>query len=310
MSIQLLKNKFCTGTICYLLHLFCSEQLYSFYSSHIAFWKITSFWHALFCAHCLSCLSQTWAVQFLFVWYLRSSELTCEMCEDSGWLSNATKTAAHWLITALAICFHQDKCQSPAAEHRGSKRRWPSWKPICFVVCSAVRCDQESPAGCRGSRSRDPVGDLLQGWSELCLPHTYRVFLFISGSQAKHHPQPLPQCPPSLKQSNRWLDPDVPYPARFAVVFCFLVMRGHVLEVIPAAPVTPLLAEVVFTCVAAVSVGSQTWHVKIRADFLSWASPCLWEPRHVYVCIFEAVIVVVRARWSSQPFHLNVDFRD
>lgn len=170
------------------------------------------------------------------------------MCEDSGWLSNATKTAAHWSITALAICFHQDKCQSPAAEHRGSKCRWPSWKPICFVVCSAVRCDQESPAGCRGSRSRDPVGDLLQGWSELCLPHTYRVFLFISGSQAKHHPQPLPQCPPSLKQSNRWLDPDVPYPARFAVVFCFLVMRGHGLEVIPAAPVTPLLRGCFHLC--------------------------------------------------------------
>lgn len=46
-------------------------------------------------------------------------------------------------------------------------------------------------------------------------------------------------------------------------------MRGYRLEVIPAAPVTPLLTEVVFTCVAAVSVGSQTQRVKIRADFLS-----------------------------------------
>lgn len=59
----------------------------------------------------------------------------------------------------------------------GSKHGWPGWKPVYFVVCSAVRCDQESPAGCRGSRSRDPAGDLLRGWSELCLPHACRVFL-------------------------------------------------------------------------------------------------------------------------------------
>lgn len=241
---------------------------------------------------------------------MRSSELTCEMCEDSGWLSNSTKTAAHWSIAALAICFYQDKCQSPAGEHRGAKCRWPSWKPICFVVCSAVGCDPESPAGCRGSRSRDAAGGLLQGWSELCLPHAYGVFLFISDGQAKCHSQPLPQCPPSLELSNRWLDPDAPYPARFAVVFCFLMMQGYGLEVIPAAPVTPLLAEVVFACVSTVFVGSQTLRVKIHADFLSWVSPCLWEPRHVYVYIFEAMIMVVRARLSSQPFHLNVDFHD
>lgn len=85
---------------------------------------------------------------------------------------------------------------------------------------------------------------LLELFSALLTTCLQKVFPFSSNSQAKCHSQPLPQCLPSLKQNNRWPDPDVPYLAHFAVVSCFLIMLGYELEVIPAALAASLLTKI------------------------------------------------------------------
>lgn len=169
-------------------------------------------------------------------------------------MTNSTKTTAHLLITALAIYFYQDKCQSPAAEQFGSECRWLSWKHIYFVVFSTVRWDSTRVAQEVVLQSLQGIllelaGELLlELFSTLLTACLQKVFPFISNSQAKCHSQPLPQCLPSLKRNNRWLDADVPYLAHFAVVFFFLIMPGYELEVITAALATSLLTEIKTGC--------------------------------------------------------------
>lgn len=146
-------------------------------------------------------------------------------------------------------------------------------------------------AGTWGSSAVGVVSTLLN----TCLQ---KVFPFLSNIQAKCYSQPLPQCLPSLKRNKRWLDPDVPYLAHFAV-FC-LIIPGYELEVFAAALAASLCTEIqtvwfshyyllrLLLHVCLLFIGSWTQCVKICVDILQWEFPCWWEPGHVCVYISEA----------------------
>lgn len=174
---------------------------------------------------------------------------------QSGWVSSSTETAAHWLITALAIYFYCQKCQSPTAEQFGSECRWLSWKTfLFFLVFGTDKWDSRVStrvvwAGVGVLKKLWGIlvefgGDLLLRVVRCSTSSMLTIFPFTSDSKAKCHSQPMPQCLPSLKQNNRWLDLEVSYLTYLAVLFCFLMVLGYELEVIPAALATSLLTEV------------------------------------------------------------------
>lgn len=176
-------------------------------------------------------------------------------CVQSGWVTDSTKTVAPWLITVLAIYFHSQKCRNPAAEYFGSKCRWLSWKLFFFLFFGTDKWDFRSPhLGCIGSSGS--FGEAVRnfGWiwegsavkscSMLYLLHAYRKYLLLfPTAKEKFHSQSLPQCLPSLKQNNTWLDLEVSCLTYVAVVFCLLIVLGYKLEAVPAAVATPLLTE-------------------------------------------------------------------
>lgn len=87
-------------------------------------------------------------------------------------------------------------------------------------------------------------GDLLLRVVQCSTYSMLTIFPFTSDSKAKCHSQPLPQCLPSVKQNNRWLDLEVSYLTYLAVVFCFVMVLGYELEVIPAALASSLPTDI------------------------------------------------------------------
>lgn len=107
--------------------------------------------------------------------------------------------------------------------------------------------------GCMGSSrsSEEAVRNFgwIWGWSAvksclmLYLLHAYNISFYF-WQQSKMSFQPMPQRLPSLKQNNRWLDLEVLYLTYLAVVFCFLMMLGYELEIIPAALAASVFTEI------------------------------------------------------------------
>lgn len=105
------------------------------------------------------------------------------------------------------------------------------------LFCSFQSCrrDLESPPGCRAPRA----AVLLEvDWSSADLMPTECFLLFQTAMQNILPSHCLSVLPPT---SSRWLDPDVPHLAHFAVVFCFLIIQGYGLDVVSAALTAPLL---------------------------------------------------------------------
>lgn len=125
--------------------------------------------------------------------------------------------------------------------------------------------------------------------------------------------------PHQSKTTGGWIL-NVPYLAHFAVVFCFLIVLGCELEVIPAALAASLLTEVkiglvtticwgcLYPCVHSVYRIPNTtckdlhWHLVVRVFLLMGTQ--------AHIMFVKQMVVVISYSLSAEPVHLNEAFHN